>query len=85
MNLFASFILRALSVLIKDALFDATKKPSHWSTTVNNEVRIMKRLHTSYYRRRIIHFVLFLHGNSVCWSVCILYKKDFYILAEEEK
>lgn len=58
MNLFASFILRALSVLIKDALLDATKKTSHWSTAVNNEVRIMKRLRINHYRRRIRHFVL---------------------------
>lgn len=58
MNLFASFILRALSVLIKDALLDATKKTSHWSTTANNEVRMMRRLH-NYHRRRIVHFVFF--------------------------
>lgn len=69
MNLFASFILRALSVLIKDALLDATQKTSHWSTTVNNEVRIMKRLHINCYGRRIMHFVLFLHGNGICACV----------------
>lgn len=57
MNLFASFILRALSVLIKDALLDATQNTSHWSTTVNNEVRIMKRPPTEFYRRSIGHFI----------------------------
>ncbi|CAG01110.1 unnamed protein product, partial [Tetraodon nigroviridis] len=44
MNLFASFIMRALSVLIKDALLDATNKTSHWSTTVNNETMICCRI-----------------------------------------
>ncbi|XP_029692324.1 glucagon receptor [Takifugu rubripes] len=44
MNLFASFILRALSVLIKDALMDTNEKISHWSTTVNNETMICCRI-----------------------------------------
>lgn len=66
MNLFASFILRALSVLIKDALLDATKKTSHWSTAVNNEVRVTERFHSNYYRRKMLSFVLFLHWSGVC-------------------
>lgn len=63
MNLFASFILRALSVLIKDALLDATKKTSHWSTSVNNEVRMTTRLHIYDY----VYFGFFFGGMCMCY------------------